>query len=99
MAQICECGKYTIFRLYLTINRVEPVYEGFYGTINIIWCLGELIECPIFAWCAPGMPKMANKVTKIGQKQVKMATRGKIWRLCWPFWACLEHTKQILDTQ
>ena len=61
MAQICEFGKYAIFCLYLTINPVEPVYESFYGTIHIIWCLGELIECPRFAWCAQACPKWPTK--------------------------------------
>ena len=64
MAQICECRKYAILRIYVTINPVEPVYESFCGTINIIWCLGELIECPRFAWCAPGTPKMVDKVAQ-----------------------------------
>ena len=64
MTQICECRKYAIFRLYLNINPVELVYESFYGTIIIIWYPGELIEGPKFVWCAPGMPKMTNKVAK-----------------------------------
>ena len=62
MAKICECRKYAIFRLYLTINPAEPVYESFYGTVNIIWCIGEPIECPGSAWCAASTPKMTKKV-------------------------------------
>ena len=64
MTQICKFIKYAIFCLYLTIKSVETVYEILYGAINTIWWLKERIEGSWFAWCAPGVPKMTNKVTK-----------------------------------
>ena len=64
LAKIRECRKYAIFGVYLTINPEESVYGSFYCTTNIILCLGELTECPRFAWCAPEMLKMANEVAK-----------------------------------
>ncbi len=36
MAKICECRKYAIFHLYLTIYPAEPVYKSFYGAVNIV---------------------------------------------------------------
>ena len=64
MAQICEHRNYAIFGLYLTINPVEPVYESFCSTSDVIWCIGDLTECPRYAWCAVEKLKMASKVAK-----------------------------------
>ncbi len=62
MAKIWEDRKYALFRLYLTITPGEPVYERFYGDVNIVPYIGKPTDCPGHAWCAPSMPKMTNKV-------------------------------------
>ena len=65
MAKICECRKYAIFRLHLTINPAEPVYESFFGAVNIVSYIGEPNECLGHACCSPNMPKMTKKVDKV----------------------------------
>ena len=65
MAKICECRKYAIFRLYLTINPEKPASESFYGAVNIVSYIGERTECPGHAWCPPSMPKMTKKIDKV----------------------------------